>query len=66
MVDQLSAVVLKADNQCFAFKLKHVLCEDESKKNPVLHLSVFVFIHNMHHNVQIVISTLLLGFFPLL
>lgn len=66
MAGQLSVAALKADDKCFLFKLKRILCEDENKKNPGLYISVFVFIHNMHHNLQVVISTPLLGFFPTL
>lgn len=57
MVGQLSAIALKADNKYFAFKLKRILCKDENKKNHILYINVFVFIHNIHHNLQVVIST---------
>lgn len=66
MVGHFSAVAPKADDKSFAFKLQFIISEDENKKNPVLYISVFAFIHNIHHNLEAVISTPLLGFFPTL
>lgn len=65
MAGQLSVIALKADKY-FAFKLKRILCKDENKKNSILYINVFVFIHNIDRNLQVVISTSLLGFFPTL